>query len=207
MAISLTICNLALGDLRAPEIAEVNEPSIEAQMCRRYYPHCLGLMLDDYTWQFTKAIAPLAQLADNPRASEWTYAYQVPSDMAQALRLMPSGAIASDYSAWSWDFQRPPQPAWWLNFVVEDGVLYTNVQNATLEYARNVADEADFPPLFREALRKLLAANLAIPIRDDANLEIKLLRAAEASRQAAIANDMNRAPVREPVDEVAWARR
>ncbi|CAB4120822.1 hypothetical protein UFOVP5_59, partial [uncultured Caudovirales phage] len=98
-AISLTICNLALGDLRAPPIADVGEQSIEASLCTRYYPHALARMLDDYTWQFTKRVATLAALVTNERASEWSYAYGLPDDLSQAIRLVPSGAYVS-YSDW-----------------------------------------------------------------------------------------------------------
>ena len=207
MAISLTICNLALGDLRAPAIAEVNEASVEAQYCRRYYPHCLSLMLDDYTWQFTKRKTTLAQLTTNDRSSEWAYAFALPSDCGQALRLVPSATVASDIIAWTMPYDRLVVPANFYAFIVENGIIYTQIADATLEYASNEAEETNFPPLFREALRKLLAANLAVPLRDDSNLEIKLLRAAEAARQSAIANDMNRAPMPAAIDEVAWARR
>ena len=207
MAVSITICNLALGDLRAPPIAEVNEDSVEARECRRYYPHSLAMLLDDYSWTFCKRVATLAQLSTNERSSEFVYAYALPSDCGTALKLLPSGASAQDYSAWGWPYSQIPQASWWQAFIVENGVLYSNVQDAVLEYSRNDADEADFPPLFREALRKLLASNMAVPIRDDQGLKRALLQEAEMARQAAMANDMNRAPMREQVDEVAWARR
>jgi hypothetical protein len=207
MAVSITICNLALGDLRANPIAEVSEETVEARECRRYYQHCLDVLLDDYAWTFCKRVASLAQLADNERSSEYAYAYQLPSDCGQALRLLPSGTTASDYSAWGWPYAQIPQASWWQAFIVENGVLYSNVQDAVLEYGSNAADEADFPPLFREALRKLLASNLAVPLRDDQNLKRQLMQEAEIARQSALAGDMNRAPMREQVDEVAWARR
>jgi hypothetical protein len=201
MAVSIPICNLALGDLRAPAIQDIDDESIEAQMCARYYQHCLDLMLDDYTWQFTKKIAALAEFSTNVRSTEWQYAYSLPDDCSQALRLIPSGQTVQ------WNYSDLTPPRWWYDFVVEGNVLYCNVADAVLEYSGNAADEADFPPMFREALRKLLAANLAVPIRDSRELESDLFKIAEQARQSAIANDMNRAPRTEIVDEVAWARR
>ena len=207
MAVSLSICNLALGDVRASSIAEIGEATLEAQLCSRYYPHCLSMMLDDYTWAFTKKIATLAELSSNDRASEWAHAYSLPADCAQAIRLVPSDTMSTSYVQWNYPWDQGIPPNWWSDFIVEAGVLYTQVDSAVLEYASNAADEAVMPPLFREALRKLLAANLAIPLRDDNNLKVILLKEAEAARQAAIANDMNRYPTRGVVDEVAWARR
>jgi len=206
MTVSVEICNLALGDIRAPAIADIAEDTVEASMCARYYPHCLAVLLDDYSWQFTKRIASLALFATNARESEWAYAYALPSDCEQALRLVPNQGqvIADTYYRNQLDL---PPPAWWAKFIVEDSVLYCNLSDAVLEYASDAADEADFPPLFREALRKLLAANLAVPIRDSRELEGDLLKMAERARQAAIASDMNRAPRNEMTDDIAWARR
>lgn len=206
MAVSIPICNMALGDIRAPAIQTIDDPSTEAQMCARYYPHCLALMLDDYTWEFLKRIANLALLATNERSPEWSYAYALPSDCGQALRLMPSAPTITDATLWR-DPMAMPIPRWWDQFIIENGVLYTNIASARLEYASNAADEAVFPPMFREALRKLLAANLAIPILNSRELEGDLMKMAEQARQSAIANDMNRAPRNELTDDVAWARR
>lgn len=206
MTVSVEICNLALGDIRAPAIADIAEDTVEASMCARYYPHCLAVLLDDYSWQFTKRIESLALLTTNERESEWAYAYALPSDCGQALRLVPNQGqvIADTYYRDQLDL---PPPAWWAKFIVEDGVLYCNLSDAVLEYSSDAADEADFPPLFREALRKLLAANLAVPIRDSRELEGDLLKMAERARQSAIAADMNRAPRNEMTDDIAWARR
>lgn len=206
MAVSISICNLALGDIRAPAISDINEDTIEAAMCSRYYEHCLNMLLDDYTWQFTKRIASLALLTTNERSEEWAYCYALPADCAQALRLIPTGVYSPFYREWDGMLQLPIQTLL-SSFIVEDGKLYCQVADAKLEYASNAAEEADFPPLFREALRKLLAANLAVPIRDSRELEGDLLKMAEQARQAAIANDMNRAPRTEMTDDVAWARR
>lgn len=206
MAISITICNLALGDLRAPPIADAGEQSLEAQLCNRYYPHALDRMLDDYTWTFTKRIASLAALATNERAVEWSYAYALPDDCRKAIRLLSSGAYLP-YSDWGQAYAPLPTPQRWLDFVVENGALYTNVQDAVLEYSIGSCDEAVMPPLFREALRRYLAADLAMPLTGAANMVGPLKQLAEAARQDAIANDMNRQPNHERVDDVAWVRR
>lgn len=207
MAISLTICNLALGDLRAPPIADAGEASLEAQLCNRYYPHALARLLDDYTWSFTKRIAPLAALDTNERAVEWAYAYALPTDCSKAIRILPSTEVLLAYPFWGSPYTLPAMPPRWLDFVVENGALYTNVQDAVLEYALGSCDESVMPPLFREALRRLLAADLAMPLLNQPNLVGPLSQIAENARQDAIANDMNRQPRHDPVDEVAWARR
>lgn len=207
MAISITICNLALGDVRSKQIQDVGEDTLQASVCRDLYPHCLSIMLDDYYWQFTKRIADLAQLATNDRASEWAYAYALPSDFGQAIRLMPTGAFANTWVSSTGLWRDVVPSEWWKLFIVEAGSLYCNLSPARLEYSSNMADEADFPPLFREALRRLLAANLSVPLRDDPAMEARFMQMAARARDQAIANDRNRAPKYDLIDDVALARR
>lgn len=207
MAVSISICNLALGDIRASAIAEISDDNVEAQNCARYYPQCLSLLLDDYTWSFATRIATLAQLATNDRKTEWTYAYALPSDCASAMRLLPSVNSSVTTGAYNWPYDIPINPLRLMDFVIEDGKLYTHISGAVLEYSVNTLEEVAMTPLFREALRKLLAANLAIPILNSREAKGDLLQEAQFARQAAIASDMNRQPNRDNLDEVAWARR
>ena len=207
MTVSVDICNLALGDIRAPTITDIAEETVEAGQCAIYYPHCLGLLLDDYDWQFLKRIESLALFSSNERSTEWAYAYALPADFGKALRLIPGDATAVDTTLTLIDPDVPFRPSFWTSFIIENNVLYSNLSNVSLEYASNAADETVFPPLFREALRRLLAANLAVPIRDSRELEGDLLNMAEAARQKAIAADMNRAPRNEMLDDVGHVRR
>lgn len=207
MTVSVEICNLALGDIRAPRIADIAEDSVEAGNCVTFYPHCLALLLDDYDWQFLKRTASLALYATNERATEWTYAYALPADCGKALRLIPSDiSLVGADAPWG-AVDVPYRPSFWTGFIIENNVLYSNISDATLEYASNAADESVFPPLFKEALRRLLGANLAVPIRDSREMENDLLKMAEAARQKAIAADMNRAPRNEMLDDVGHVRR
>jgi hypothetical protein len=189
MAISITICNLALGELRAPPIADIDEPTTEAAECRRYYAHCLKLLLERFDWSFATRITTLAELSVNPRASEWAHAYALPADMATALRLVPpvGGWPAGSVSL-------PAVPVLAHPFVIEDSVLFSQMRGAILEYTtRNVA-EAAMSGLFSDALAYALAARLAVPLRDSRETKGQLLQQAEVAAQRAIADDINRQP-------------
>jgi hypothetical protein len=205
MAISITICNLALGEIRAPAIADITEDSIEAQNCARYYPQCLKLMLERYNWSFATRICALAEFTVNPRATEWLHAYALPSDMAYAKRLVPNGVaggvpLDSRFRAW------PSE--WGQAYIVEAGVLYSNVQNAILEYSAIDIPEAVMPAMFTDALTYYLAARLAVPLRDSRQIKGEMLQQAEAAIHRAMADDANRQQQRDvvAVDEVTAAR-
>ena len=203
MAISITVCNLALGELRAPAIADIDEATIEAAECRRYYPHCLKLLLERFDWSFAARIASLAELTVNPRASEWAHAYALPADLATAERLVPPANGWPGASA-----RLPAAPILARPFIVEDGMLFSQVPDAILEYSTRDVTEAAMPGLFVDALAYALAARLAVPLRDSRETKGQLLQQAEIAAQRAIADDINRQPNRDmpAPDEVAAAR-
>ena len=203
MAISIRVCNLALGELRAPAVADPAEISTEMAECKRYYEHCLNLLLERFEWSFATNIATLALLSDNPRPAEWAYAYALPADIATPKRIIPSNAVphrhALDFQQWA----SLAQP-----FIVEAGVLYANLEDVALEYSLAEIPESVMPAVFVDALRFLLASHLAIPLRDSRELKGDLLKQAELATERAIADDRNRQPQRDVVaiDDVALAR-
>ncbi|MGY4397300.1 hypothetical protein ACVWZA_002494 [Sphingomonas sp. UYAg733] len=198
MAVSITVCNLALGELRAPPIADIDENSIEARECARYYPQCLTLLLERHEWSFATKIVALPALTLNPRAGEWAHAYGLPVDLGTAKRVVPA------VGEWV--------PAQGQCFIVEAGVLYAQATNAVLEYSPNQVAEAVMPAMFVDALAFALAARLAVPVRDSREMKAQLLQQAEVAAQRAIADDRNRQPQRDPqydgafTDQVLIAR-
>jgi hypothetical protein len=202
MAVSITTCNLALGELRAPPIADIAEDTTEARECARYYPQCLAILLERHDWSFANRRATLAQLGTNDRSSEWAYAYALPSDCAKPLRILPAGTPLLWLSA----CEAPI--GWRTSYIVENGTLYSQIPSAILEYSTDTVDDGAMTALFVDALTYALAARLAVPLRDDRTLKGQMLQQGEIAYQRAVAEDRNRQPEREVqgVDEVAIAR-
>lgn len=207
MTVSITICNLALGELRAPAITDISEASVEAGHCATFYPQCLKLLLERHEWSFATRIAPLAILATNPRASEWAYAYAMPSDCATPKRLVPP-VDGTTTAARYWPYPDPPTPDFWSNFIVEAGIFYSQIPDAIMEYSAIDIDEAVMPAMFIDAMTYALAARLAVPLRDSRETKGELLKQAEVAAQRAVADDMARQPQRDAAftDEVTRAR-
>src|SRR3569623_1574967 len=189
MTISITTCNLALGELRAAPIVDIAEDSIEARECTRYYPQCLRILLERQDWAFANRRATLAELATNDRAAEWGHAYVLPVDCATPVRRVAADGCAPD-------------------FIVENRTLYTSLGGAVLEYAVNAVAESEMTGLFVDALAYALAARLAVPIRDSREIKGQMLQQAEVAFQRAVAEDRNRQPERDAVgpDAVALVR-
>jgi hypothetical protein len=170
MAVSITICNLALGELRANPIADVNEASLEARECRRYYPHVLKLLLEDpdHSFSFGGFIEQLAQLYDNARSNEWNYAYAKPATAGVVRKLIPNA-----------------------RFLIDGSTIYTNAAPAYADCSLRDIDESVMPASFIDAMAYALAARCAIPIRNDREIKRDMVQQAEVARQRAIADDRN----------------
>lgn len=156
MASEVDISNTALSHIGdEAEVSSISPPdeTVQARHCGRFYPIARNQLLEMHSWTFATARAQLAEVAAGA-PSEWGYAYALPAKYLRALAVLPAGA--SDDARGE-------------DFIVESdaggsGVLYTNVEAATLRYIRLVEDTTRFTPGFVVALGRLLASYLAGPI-------------------------------------------
>jgi GNAT superfamily N-acetyltransferase len=199
----LAVCNQALDRIRAAPIATINENTMEAAKCARFYPLAVADMLDgpfDHDWSFANVRVALAQRPVNDREFEWLYAYAVPANMASAIRVIPDfeGAglgypvpLLGEPYAETWavagGFYETP-------YIIEAETLYSNVENALLEYAINDIAGLNVSQKVITALELDLAARLAFPVKADKEREKTLAQAAATAWERAIADDRNRQP-------------
>jgi len=201
MAAQIDICNQAVALLPAAPMASLDEASLEARECRRFYPQVVREMLEGpHDWSFANRRVALAAMATNDRPSEWAFAYAVPADMGTPIRLVPDFEalglgvpvpLAGEPHAETWtsvaaDFEAP--------YRIENGILYANIDNAALEYGISDIVEAVLPALVVKALVADLASRLAMPVKKDRRLKGELLQEAELYWQRAMADDQNRQP-------------
>lgn len=204
----LAIKNMALAELPADRIETEDEESLSAEVVEQHYQAALEWLLEDHDWDFAIRRVTLASIA-NTRANEWTYAYQLPSDMAGPRRIMPFGAsdVASTVPGYS--------PVGRLRgfeavtpFQIAEGVIYADREEAVFEYITNEPAEATFPAKFARALATELAARIVMPLNKDSKRKGELIRQAEVDRERAKADDMNRdrESVRDFVPDMMLAR-
>lgn len=178
MASEVDISNLALGHLGdKANVSSISPPDQSAQAghCARFYPIARDALQEMHTWGFCTRRVALALSASDP-PSTWQYAYIAPSGVLNYL------TIRDPYATDDWADSVPmanslggatfsarasiatPQP-----FVVEtndlnEDVIYTNQENAVLQYTTRVTDTSKFSPLFTTSLSYLLASYLAGPV-------------------------------------------
>jgi hypothetical protein len=200
------IANMALIEVPAPRISSFDDDTEEARNVRQVYQFCLELMLQAHDWDFEVQRASLTPLATNDRSNEWGYAYQLPSDGITPRVLRPADPGSTPSSTIVAGLQTVAYPVCFptesrldpgLNlypFTIANGILYTNLQNATLEYSVDNAGEGEFSALFANALALEIASRIVMPLRQDTKRQDYLIGKAEIARQRAIAADMNRVP-------------
>jgi len=190
MAALIDLCNRALAQIAAGQIADFTEGSIEAREVSRFASPLLLEVADWTEWPWMIKRQALASVA-NDRPAEWLYAYAEPSDLAQPLAIRQVEDDATDLPI-AGPYPFPYQDTMPLAYLHEGGRIYANVPTATLVYAKNTMEAGDMPPLVARAFELELAARIALPIKKDARVAQVLQQQAETARARAIADEENK---------------
>lgn len=168
----VSICNKALGLLAQDQIISLTDPeSIQADLCQRLYPSVRQEMLEAGDWSFAMKRAELAALSTAPEFG-WDYKSQLPSD---TLRVV--GVWDNTYMTGRQEYRR------------EEDTLLTNFSPVYVKYIFDLEDPNKFSPLFRKVLYTELAAQLCVPLTEDAKKEEMLTNRALFLLEEAEARD------------------
>ena len=86
MTDEVEICNLGLSNIRGGSINNLDEGSIQAQVCKLKYPVMRDRLLKESPWGFNHKIKALSVLTTE--VFNWAYAYQYPTDCLKINRLV-----------------------------------------------------------------------------------------------------------------------
>ena len=175
-----SVSNLALLEIGVTRvIANFDEDSEEARVCKLMYPQARDQVLEDAEWSFATRRRALAQRTDVTVPSEWGGAFALPADCLIARRLE--------------DGKRTRRPEAALPFTIEDDgegrrVLYCNEAAPSLVYTTRVTNPELFPPRFVNAVKFRLASLLAMPIVKEGEIRkaMEQLYALALARAAAL---------------------
>jgi hypothetical protein len=210
MASEISIANMALAEIAADSIASIGENSVSAREVNRVFYQCLDEMLEwsEFSWANKREV--LAGVT-NGRPSEWNYAFAVPADMATAIRVKPND-LPLPYLPFA---ESTPFNAPWVDgiaypFLIDAGVIYTNIEQCVLEYGikSDAIDISMLPAMQARALALEIAARIAYPVKKNITLRKEMIGMAEVAKARAIADNENRNPRRQPdyVSPVDYAR-
>lgn len=207
MVALIDLCNRALASLAKGQIASLGEGSLEARECNRAAQPLLNEMAD-WSDMIPLGMARVSlALVTNDRPAEWLYCYAAPSGMAQpiAIRRVEDDAVDLPLGG---PYTFPAQDRIPLAFLHEAGKIYTNVETATLIYARAHLDVSELSPLMQLAFCDELAARVSMPLSKDPKLTEVRMQIAERSRIRALADEENKTDRRQVryVSEAEYAR-
>lgn len=201
MASEVDICNMALAHVGSDAVVLSINPTdgtVEAGHCARFLKLARTELLESFTWRWSKTRVQLATVT-NP-SDVWAYAYQIPSNMLSANRIL-NATYLQQFGLWPFwsplitaDELRAFNEYGSADFDIEGDVLLTNEPDATLLYTIDITDPAKFSPTFYVAWSYLLASFIAGPlIKGDAGATAaaKFRQIATKIADQAAARDMN----------------
>lgn len=173
------ICNMALSIIKRQRINSFDDNTEEARECKIYYEHTRKRLLKMYNWGFARHVEKLALRTD--KIPGWDYIYGYPRECL-ALQFVFDENHARSKEMERQDFQV-------ITITGHDRVICTNVEDAWAEYIFDVKNTEAFSEEFLEALTRLLAADIAIPLTGNSELMQANLQMAE--RAVALAMQEN----------------
>lgn len=166
----VSICNLALSRIGGATIQSLTEQSAEALACNIFYDRTRRTVLRSHPWSFATVVVPLAQLSE--AEDGWDYAYEKPSD---CLRII---GIPDDNG----DLDK-------VDFELRGESILTDWEYASLRYIKDITDTTRFDEQFIEAMSYRLAADLAMPLSQNASFVTGMMNLFGAAISQAKASD------------------
>jgi len=222
MASPVDIVNLGLAHIGAEaQVSSIDPPdgSYEAGLGARFYPIVRQEMINGSGMAFSLKRVALAEV-DNP-STVWLYAYALPSDCINAMRVLSLSYVTAASLLAPLDSVFVLQQNALVidnlftergssDFEIEGEVLLTNEPEAVLKYTADITDTGKYPPLFVSAFGMMMASYLAGPIIkgvDGMKVGVEWRRAAMSALAQAQTSDANASSERaEHVAESVRAR-
>ena len=158
-ASKVAIANIALTTyLGKGRINSLTENTTAAQQIEIHYDEVRKEVLSEWTWSFITKRARLAVLVDNDR-DEWAYRYQMPINLLR-VRWVNTPEIAKT-AIWEREVYDTPRD-------ISGGYLYSDTEDATMEYTEDSDDPTIYPPKVTQAMAALLASRIAIALTETA---------------------------------------
>jgi hypothetical protein len=175
------IGNMALSRLGTrATIADLTENSTEARVLNTWYATVRDDLLGQIDWNFARVRQALAASGTPP--ARWSYSYAYPSDALKVWQI--------DLGTTIWYAGEPMA----LFEIASDGtnrLLYTNESTVTAVFSQRVTDPNRFTAAFTLAFADQLAARVAYPITQKADLASALQRVARDGLEQAMCDAAN----------------
>ena len=172
----VSICNQALGWLGSNPLQSLDDPGTTAGLCRNNFDHCRDAVLEARAWSFSIARA----VSGSDTRDEWdsVYTHNMPYDWLRVLRVF---CAVDNYSPGRW----PDATDWRL----ERGQILTRHPKIYLYGQVRAYDTAKWTPMFVQTVAARLAADIAMAITENRQLQIDMWQLYERKLTEAAASD------------------
>jgi hypothetical protein len=175
------IGNMALSRLGTrATITDLTENSTEARVLNTWYATVRDDLLSQIDWNFARIRRALASSGTPP--DRWAYSYAYPSDALTIWQIDLGTAI--------W-FAGDPMALFEIASDGSNQMLYTNESPVTVVFSERVTDPTRFSAAFVLAFVDQLAARIAYPITQKADLASALQRVAADGLEKAMCGSAN----------------
>lgn len=183
----VSICNSALRLIKANVINSLKEASDQARACAEVYDGARRALLREFVWNFARSMTVLSLSAGWKGDALWRYAYVLPEACLYAVRVFSAARLARDAAPGSGFANDERFELGLLEEVRNEGlkssvrVVFTDAEQACLEYVSDVTETKLFDPMFAETLVYKLASQLAVPLSGSPEAGQYYARLAETS--------------------------
>ena len=155
----LDICNMALAILGQVDLSSLTEENQRAQLCRQYYDIVRQQLLRAHDWSFAKATDKLSLIRkDDNKGKEW-FVYNKPSGCLFVVKVFNNNRL-----------QKPGEFYLEYDSVKKNEVIRTDVEDAYVEYTKDIEDTSIYDSQFIEAFSAALAAKIAMSLTGSTQL-------------------------------------
>jgi hypothetical protein len=199
------ICSLALtriGHLPVMSLTGgASAPKAET-LCALHYPICRDALLRSHPWNFAIMRSTLAQDSTTPN-HEFDYRHALPSDCLKVLRTSWEASGFTGAAVYGF----PGQSGYaneTIPYRIEGRYLLTNESTVSIEYIARITDVAQFDDMFVDVLAQRIAAEIAMPLTDNASLMQGIWKIYAEKLAEARTNDAQEGTPRAIVDLSPW---
>lgn len=203
MVSKVQICNMALSAIGQDLfIADINESTKQARICRTWFDTVYGAVLQDFPWNWARRSLALAETFEVVQGWSKSYAYPADCISAEAITDAAGARIGGRYQ-WGgmWSDAWPNPLIMKVPFQVYAGaqssLICTDLPQAYLIYTARIDDTERYPPMFVEALALRLGSAIAMPLSSSAEVLARISQAYEqrvAAAKTAVMNEAQQDP-------------
>lgn len=167
------ICNSGLMELGAPRIINMNESSVEANLCKQFYTPSVEEVLRLHDWNCAGEIKVIASDSSYDGENDFTYA----EDYRYLLPVNPYCLKVRKFN----DGKMP--------YTIRGRYLYSDQDACELEYTKLITNPNDFDPLLAECIAIKMAIKMSFPLAKSKSLRDELVKYLDYIRKQARVQD------------------